>query len=198
MELGPDAPQWPHNQGATLLGAEVFDEPRSALGVLEEAADREFPDLSDVPRTKNGLLDPAVVPPLTKSHLPDLSDDLQARSEKGAPSGYAGLDANGKLSPYVLPVLAQGLTGERGPAGPKGEQGDQGPQGREGTVGPQGPPGRAGEPGAQGPPGPRGLTPDLSDVLRIPSDPPTLHLKSETLARDLAYRLAELGLIRLA
>ena len=194
MELGPDAPQWPHNQGEDG-GVAMTEE-------LEFEPLLPFPgipiDLSDVPRTTNGLLDIAVIPPLTRSHVPDLGDELQSRDEKNQPNGYAGLDKNGKVSPYVLPSLAKGLQGEPGPAGGKGSQGDPGPQGREGGVGAQGAQGRQGDPGAQGPAGPRGLAPDLSDFLRIPGDPPTLHLNSETLARDIAYRLAELGLINLA
>lgn len=198
-----DAPQWPHNQeqkDARAVAEEIRhgESDKFALPEGWTLERLEEHDQGPVVRTKNGLLDPIVVPPLSKSHLPDLSDDLQARSEKDAPGGYAGLDANGKLSPYVLPTLAKGMQGERGPAGGKGDQGDRGPQGRDGGVGPPGPAGRQGDSGAPGPAGPRGLAPDLSDVQRIPADPPTLYLNSETLARDLAYRLAELGQIRLA
>lgn len=195
MDYSPDAPQWPHNGMGDDDIVIVLDEPLAKAGYEEMHA---APDLSDVPRTKNGLLDASVVPPLAKSHLPDLTDDLQARSEKDTPGGYAGLDANGKLSPYVLPTLAQGMKGDTGGPGSKGDQGDQGVQGRDGRVGDPGPPGREGAEGKQGPPGPRGLAADTSDLLRIPADPPTLFLNSDTLARDLAYRMAELGLIRLA
>lgn len=192
MDYSPEAPQWPHT---------VEDEPTDEqFAAFEEALAPEpapQPDLSDVPRLANGLLDASVIPPLAKSHLPDLSDDLQSRSEKDQPGGYAGLDESGKLSPYVLPTLAKGLQGERGPQGMPGTEGQPGPKGGDGAVGPQGPPGRQGETGAQGPPGPRGHAADTSDLLRVPADPPTLHLNSETLARDVAYRLAELGLIRL-
>jgi hypothetical protein len=195
MDLGPEAPQWPHNQegGSEVAVAEDAPPERDWSGY-----ELDVPDLSDVPRTKNGLLDPSVIPPLTAGHLPDLSGSLQHRDEKDQPEGYAGLDKNGKVSPYVLPELAKGMQGDRGPQGVSGERGNPGPAGAEGRVGPQGPPGRQGDPGATGPQGPRGLTPDIGDVLRIPADPPTLHLNSETLARDLAYRLAELGLIKLA
>lgn len=187
-----DAPQWPHNQG----GVVVETGPGLEMGQFEFHLDAL--DLSDVPRTSNGLLDPAVVPPLGKHQLPDLTDELQSRDEKDQAGGYAGLDDNGKISPYVLPGLAKGLTGERGPVGGKGDQGERGEQGRDGGPGPQGPAGRQGETGVQGPAGPRGLTPDLTDVLRIPATPPTLYLNSDTLARDLAYFLAERGLINLA
>lgn len=192
-----DAPQWPHNQGDMI----ALREPDPVEGLPEPAGlppAAPVVDLSDVPRLKNGLLDISVIPPITRSHVPDLGDELQSRDEKDQPGGYAGLDANGKVSPYVLPSLAKGLQGERGPAGAGGDQGVPGPAGREGGVGPQGPPGRPGETGPAGPQGPRGLMPDLTDVLRVPGDPPTLHLNSETLARDLAYRLAELCLIKLA
>lgn len=191
-----DAPQWPHNQGEQATPeAEPEDEP-----MTKERYEtmHESPDLSDVPRLKNGLLDPSVIPPLNESQVPDLSQTLQHRGEKGQPGGYAGLDENGKISPYVLPTLAQGLKGDKGIKGDKGDRGDPGPAGGSGGVGDPGPPGRQGEKGDPGAPGPRGLTPSLTDVLRVPADPPTLFLNSETLARDLAYRLAELGLIKLA
>lgn len=198
MDYSPDAPQWPH----TVEENDALHIEHDLSGVEALSHGYEFHldalDLSDVPRTKNGLLDASVIPPLGKHHLPDLSDDLQHRAEKDQPAGYAGLDANGKISPYVLPVLAQGLKGDRGDQGGKGDQGDRGPQGRDGGPGPQGPPGREGAEGKQGPPGPRGLTPDLDGVMRLPSEPPTLFLNSDTLARDLAYFLAERGAIRLA
>lgn len=194
MELGPEAPQWPHNQEPSSV---------AEMNALEEAlapapTPSAVPDLSDVPRLTNGLLAPAVIPPLDAGHLPDLSGELQARREKDQPDGYPGLDKNGKLSPYVLPMLAKGLQGEQGKQGEQGNPGNPGPQGREGRVGPPGPPGRQGDPGATGPQGARGAAADMTGVLRVPADPPTLHLNSETLARDLAYRLAELGLIKLA
>lgn len=194
MDRSPDAPQWPHNQESDTVTLE------SELAGLETqpAPFLSQPDMSDVPTLTNGLLDPAVVPPLGKHQLPDLTDELQSRDEKDQAGGYAGLDDNGKISPYVLPGLAKGLTGERGPVGGKGDQGERGEQGRDGGPGPQGPAGRQGETGVQGPAGPRGLTPDLTDVLRIPATPPTLYLNSDTLARDLAYFLAERGLINLA
>lgn len=200
MDYSPDAPQWPHSQESEVALVDAPEEeaaPAAQPVSLEPPIDWEAV-LASIPRTTNGLLDPIVVPPLTKSHLPNLSDELQSRDEKDWPGGYAGLDENGKLSPYVLPSLAKGMQGERGPQGMSGLEGAQGPKGGDGSVGPQGPKGGQGDPGAQGPPGPRGLSPDLTDVLRIPATPPTLHLNSETLARDLAYRLAELGLIRLA
>lgn len=200
MDRSPDAPQWPHNQenidGTHESSVLEFD-PLTKEGFEQMQVERiGLP--ADVPRTKHGLLDPAVVPPLGKHQLPDLTDELQSRDEKDQAGGYAGLDENGKISPYVLPGLAKGLTGERGPVGGKGDQGARGEQGRDGGPGPQGPAGRQGETGAQGPAGPRGLTPDLTDVLRIPATPPTLYLNSDTLARDLAYFLAERGLINLA
>lgn len=195
MELGPDAPQWPHNQEENIDGTHES----SVLEFEPEIGPDPIPmpDLSNVPRLTNGLLDPNVIPPLNESQVPDLSGTLQSRDEKDKPLGYVGLDKNGKVSPYVLPSLARGLQGERGLTGSDGRQGDPGPQGRDGGVGPQGPPGRPGETGAHGPQGPRGLMPDLADVLRIPAEPPTLFLNSETLARDVAYFLAERGLIKL-
>lgn len=195
MDYSPDAPQWPHTQEGESDVA--VDEPVTKQDVERWELERiGIP--ADVPRLKNGLLDASVVPPLGKHQLPDLTDELQSRDEKDQAGGYAGLDDNGKISPYVLPGLAKGLTGERGPVGGKGDQGERGEQGRDGGPGPQGPAGRQGETGVQGPAGPRGLTPDLTDVLRIPATPPTLYLNSDTLARDLAYFLAERGLINLA
>lgn len=192
-----DALQWPHNQGDMV----ALREPDPVEGLPEPAGlppAAPVVDLSDVPRLKNGLLDISVIPPITRSHVPDLGDELQSRDEKDQPGGYAGLDRNGKISPYVLPQLARGLQGDQGKQGGKGDQGEQGPQGREGGVGPQGPAGRPGEKGDPGPQGPRGLAPDLTGVLRLSADPPTLFLNSETLARDLAYFLAERGDIKLA
>ncbi len=148
--------------------------------------------------SESGLLDPSVIPPLDDSHIPNLSGRYQSVDAKNAPAGYAGLDENGKLSPYQLPVLARGLKGDRGPQGERGPKGDAGELGPRGEPGPQGPKGTAGERGAAGPQGPRGVAPDLSEYMKLPAAPPQLILDSETLARDVAYLLAELGLIRLA
>ncbi len=188
-EHGPGQRMYPHNQ----------DE----VAVLERDVDLEpvgdpFPaePIVGVP-LKNGLLPAEVIPPLERSHLPDLSREYQAVDEKDTPNGYAGLDANGKLSPYAIPAVVRGMRGERGPQGPQGQPGGAGERGAVGPVGSQGPKGQPGERGAQGPQGPRGSSPDLSDYVRRLASPPTLSLGSETLARDLAYLLAELGLIRL-
>lgn len=198
MSLGPEAPQWPHNQEDGEAPVEVFSPLPSTAGIEAMVQGALARHDATVPKLTNGLLDPNVIPPLSAGHLPDLGGELQSRDEKNQPHGYAGLDENGKVSPYALPGLARGLQGERGSQGVSGERGNPGPAGGEGKVGPQGPPGRQGDPGTAGPQGPRGLSPDLAGVLRVPADPPTLHLNSATLAQDLAYRLAELGLINLA
>ena len=145
----------------------------------------------------SGLLKANVIPPLDESHLPDLSRRYQNRDERDIPGGYAGLNEDGKLSPYAMPELARGLQGDRGPQGMPGAQGPQGPQGHPGPVGPQGPRGEQGVAGIPGPQGPRGSTPDLADYVKRPGRKPILALQSETLARDLAYLLAELGMIEL-
>lgn len=136
-----------------------------------------------------------IPPPVAYAEV-DLAP-YQHRSERNKPGGYVGLDATGKIPTFSLPQLARGLQGDRGPAGAKGEKGDQGPQGIQGSVGLQGPPGRHGEQGPAGPQGARGPDPDLKNYVRIPDTLPVLHLNSPTLARDVAYLLAEYGLVKL-
>lgn len=189
-EHGPGKRMFPHNQDTTAV-------------VMEPDADFEPPEdpfpvepVVGVP-LKNGLLPAEVIPPLNQSHLPDLSRDYQAVGEKDTPGGYAGLDKSGKLSPYAIPAIVRGLQGERGPQGPQGQTGAAGERGPAGPVGAPGPKGQQGERGAKGQQGPRGSAPDLSGYVKRLSSPPTLSLGSETLARDVAYLLAELGLIRL-
>ncbi len=144
-----------------------------------------------------GLIPKSKIPPLDESHLPNLDGTYQTVDERDTPGGYPSLDANGKISPYAMPSLARGLQGERGPQGPNGQKGDRGERGATGGAGLQGargPQGEAGPPGAQGP---RGTAPDLSEYVKRPAAIPILSLSSDTLARDLAYFLAEQGLIRL-
>jgi hypothetical protein len=188
-EHGPGKKMYPHNQEATaVMEPDVDFEPIEDPFLAEPAV--------GVP-LKNGLLPAEVIPPLTSGHLPDLSRDYQTVEEKDTAGGYAGLDANGKLSPYAIPAIVRGLQGERGPQGPQGPRGDGGERGPAGPVGSPGPRGMAGERGAQGVQGPRGANQDLSEYVKRLSSPPTLSLGSETLARDVAYLLAELGLVRL-
>ena len=190
-ERGPAQRMYPHNQDT----ATAVVEPEAASETSEEYA---LPEQAVGVALKNGLLPAEVIPPLTRSHLPDLSREYQAVDEKDTPGGYAGLDENGKLSPYAIPAVVRGLQGERGPQGPAGTQGPSGPAGSPGGPGLQGPKGLPGDRGAQGPQGPRGPAPDLSEYVRKLEAPPTLSLGSDTLARDLAYLLAELGLVRLS
>lgn len=145
----------------------------------------------------SGLIDPSTIPPLGASHIPNLSGTYQVVDDKDVPGGYAGLDSNGKLSAYAIPVLARGLQGDRGPVGPPGPQGSQGNQGRPGDTGLQGPRGFEGGVGPAGPAGARGAAPDMDNYVKAPASTPLLSLQSETLARDVAYFLAELGLVRL-
>jgi hypothetical protein len=205
MSRGPEQTMWPHN---TAAGGQVRveyvnvmppgGEPGQFL-TIDENGDYLWVDLPQAaaPETHSGLIDKKTIPPLDESHLPDLGGTYQTVDEKDAANGYAGLDENGKISPYSIPTLARGLTGPAGPVGPQGPKGQQGNPGRQGEVGPQGPRGLQGENGARGPAGPRGAAPDMSSYVKAPAKAPTLHLASETLARDVAYYLAELGLINL-
>jgi hypothetical protein len=186
---------YPHQGGSTaVLEAPEEDIPETAAAAVN--TDAIAADVLEL-LVKGGLLPAEMIPPLNRSHLPDLSGEYQAAEAKDTPGGYAGLDANGKLSPYAIPAIVRGMQGERGPQGPAGPQGGNGERGPAGTVGSAGPRGMQGERGAQGPQGPRGSSPDLSEYVKRLSSPPTLSLGSETLARDVAYLLAELGLVRL-
>jgi len=175
----------------TAKGAAWADPPKSVEATLEIAHDNA------ATLSESGLLDPSVIPPLHGGHLPDLSGDYQSVTEKDQPGGYAGLSPSGKISPYVIPELVRGLQGERGPMGSQGPKGDKGEAGPAGVAGPPGPKGQQGDPGSPGQQGPRGASSDLSNVVQKPTTPPTLSLQSETLARDVAYLLAELGLVNL-
>lgn len=191
---------WPHNQEAQEAAALAIPE-----GYIEDLVQREvekrlaaMPVVVEVPERPSGLLSPSVIPPLDRGHLPDLSDTYQSLDDRDVPGGYAGLDHNGKISPYAIPVLARGLKGESGPQGARGVAGERGERGLQGDIGPQGPKGIQGESGSPGPQGLRGSSPDLSDYLKRSSNVPILSMQSETLARDLAYLLAELGLVKLS
>jgi hypothetical protein len=192
---------YPHNQGeideiretvsTDLIKSVVKGEIHKA--VKEELAHRP----AAVPEEHSGLISSSRIPPLGESHLPDLSGKYQNLEAKDVPGGYVGLDKNGKISPYAIPELTRGLQGDRGIPGPRGEKGERGERGAQGDVGLQGPRGLHGDPGPAGPPGARGSSPDLSHFVRRPEASPLLSLQSPTLARDLAYLLAELGLVRL-
>lgn len=216
--LGPDRKMWPHNQTdeAEAEGQQkvTVDMPSATIVVetfpkggnpgqvltLNDQGERVWadPPNAEAIRTKSGLIDKAVIPPLDEGHLPNLSGTYQIVSERDKPGGYAGLDANGKITPYALPVLAKGLQGDQGPQGPQGLPGERGERGPIGPIGEQGPKGEPGAAGPAGPQGPRGTTPDLSAYVQRHPNPPTLALNSDTLARDIAYFLAELGLVNLA
>ncbi len=203
---------WPHNLGGDTVTLELpaggrpgqilglnrrgelawFDQPEPIEATLESVALPADPLIGE-----SGLLDKAIIPPLDESQLPNLAGTYQAVEGKEQPGGYVGLDANGKINPLRIPALTRGPQGERGPVGASGPKGETGERGSAGPVGPQGPRGEQGDAGAQGPPGPRGPAPDLNGYLKRSQSPPTLSLQDDTLARDLAYLLAELGLVRL-
>jgi Collagen triple helix repeat (20 copies) len=207
--LGPERRLWPHNQEPELPGyiQEVSSttaesttlpeggKPGQLLGIDEDGGYVwvDPPNLA----LRNGLLDHAVLPQIPGDKIADLSDRYQSLNDRDTPGGYAGLDANGKLSPYAIPELVRGLKGDRGETGQTGERGNTGDRGERGDIGPQGVPGREGPQGKQGVPGERGRAPDMTGFLARPASNPKLSLSSETLAQDLAYRLAELGLIDL-
>ena len=170
--------------------------PGQLLGVAPDGS-YEWVDPPATLELRNGLLDQATIPPLASDKLPDLSGEYQHLKERNVPGGYAGLDANGKLSPYTIPELVRGLKGDKGEQGGKGDRGAAGDRGLKGDTGLQGPPGREGPAGRQGAPGERGRAPDMSGFIARPATNPKLSLASETLAQDLAYRLAELGLVDL-
>lgn len=191
---GPDAPAAVHIHHQDLPDG---GKPGQVL-MLDKRGELYWADLPEAAQERpSGLVDPSTIPPLGQSHIPDLSGTYQVVDDKDKPHGYAGLDSNGKLSPYAVPVLARGMQGERGPAGPPGSQGSQGNQGRPGDTGMQGPRGLEGGVGPAGPAGARGAAPDMDKYVKTPASTPLLSLQSETLARDVAYFLAELGLVRL-
>ena len=213
--LGPERRMWPHNQasnqasepaqpepqfGTVLLQAEPIlpegGKPGQLLGIAADGS-YEWVDPPEGLSLRNGLLDHAIIPPLSSDKLPDLSDRYQHVSGRNTPGGYAGLDANGKLSPYTIPELVRGLKGDKGEGGLKGDRGPAGDRGLKGDTGLQGPPGREGPAGRQGQQGERGRAPDMSGFVTKPATRPRLSMGSETLAQDLAYRLAELGLVDL-
>lgn len=196
--LGPERQMWPHNQQEREEAARVIP-----VDLIEEIVRREVEArlalVADpiVEARPSGLISTSEIPPLDESHMPDLSGVYQHVEQRDVPGGYAGLDKNGKLSPYTIPVLTRGLQGERGPQGTQGVKGERGERGEIGPVGSQGPTGRPGEAGVMGPPGPRGSSPDLRNYVQRSSSPPILSLQSETLARDVAYLLAEIGFVKL-
>lgn len=196
---------WPHNQasddgdGDTPEDGPLLADVAARLEALERWV-AALPKEAGRPAMLNdaGLLDRSVIPPLDTSHLPNLEGTYQTVEAKEKPGGYAGLDANGKISLYRIPELARGPKGERGDQGQRGAAGERGERGPVGPVGERGPKGEPGEPGAVGPAGPRGSAPDMSVYVKRHPNPPTIAVGEPTLARDLAYFLAELGLIELA
>lgn len=206
--LGPERKLWPHNQedeaapsvtNITVSPLPPGGEPGQVLAINErrEYVWIDLPEQTVTGYSESGLISASAIPPLDNSHLPDLSGHYQVVEERDVPGGYPTLDKNGKLSPYVIPTLVKGLQGAEGKPGSRGEKGEKGERGEKGEVGPQGPPGRPGEPGPNGQQGPRGPVPDLSNVVKVPANSPVLSLGNETLAQDIAYLLAELGLVRL-
>ena len=213
--FGPERRMWPHNQADESTESAEREllirlikplpdggTPGQLLGIKPDGS-YAWIDPPAGAALRDGLLAAELLPPLEPDRIPDLSDRYQHLRGANAPGGYAALDENGKLTPYVLPELARGLQGQRGERGAVGERGFQGERGLIGERGPkgdtglQGPPGREGPGGRQGPPGERGRAPDMSGYVQKPGSNPKLVLASETLAQDLAYRLAELGLVDL-
>lgn len=203
--LGPERKMWPHNSEDEATPETIFvsvlppgGEPGQVLAINER---REYvwidPPEAVTRYSESGVISSSEIPPLDESHLPDLSGKYQSVEHRNTPGGYPTLDKNGKLSPYVIPTLVKGLQGERGTTGSRGEKGEKGERGEKGDVGFQGANGRPGEQGPQGVQGARGVPPDMKDFVKRPSSVPTLSLGAETLAQDLAYLIAELGLVRL-
>ena len=142
---------------------------------LQPALDAKQDDLtgtSDVPGLDTALASKADV---NHSHvIADVSnlqtslDSKENSANKGQASGYAELDASGKVPASQLPSGGGG-TGPQGPPGPQGPAGPQGVAGTDGTngvdgatgpqgsVGPQGPAGTDGADGAVGSQGPTGI-----------------------------------------
>ena len=203
LDIDKPKPQFPHNQApASGSALPVGGKPGQVLG-LNSRGEMAWVDppktecSCSTEKSASGLLDQAVIPQLSSGHMPDLSDRYIAHDHKDKPGGVPSLSGNGKISPSVLPAMAQGPKGEKGDAG---EPGPRGGLGERGPIGPRGERGEKGEQGAQGPPGPQGVRgpqADLSGVMRKPADPPLLILGSDTLARDVAYVLAEHGLAKL-
>lgn len=203
--LGPERKMWPHNQEDEAAPQTVYVSPLPPGGepgqvlAINERKEYVWIDLPEVVTgyDQSGLIDASSIPPLDDSHLPDLSDKYQHVEGRDVPGGYPTLDKNGKLSPYVIPTLVKGLQGAEGKSGSRGEKGEKGERGEKGEVGLQGPAGRPGEQGPAGNQGPRGPVPDMKGFVKRDGNPPTLSLGAETLAQDVAYLLAELGLVRL-
>ena len=188
---------WPHNQaapGPVPSGLPKGGKPGQILG-LNSRGESAWVDPPKAPEPVEEYA-PAAIETRVIEQAADLGS-YQHRDEKDTPGGYAGLRENGKLNPAVLPVMAKGEKGDRGP------QGERGPTGLTGGPGPMGPRGEKGEKGEQGPPGPmgpqgvRGPAADLSGYLKRPSHPTHVNLNSASLAQDLAYILAEQGIITL-
>jgi hypothetical protein len=202
--LGPERKMWPHNQadpdddGPPLVELPPNGKPGQLLG-LDGGGNLVWvnPPVLELPESVTGRLSADRLPALTPEHIPDLSRIYQATEGRDAPGGYAGLDADGKLSVLVLPNLLRGDRGQQGEKGDRGEagRGERGERGEQGPLGLQGPRGEPGKPGDRGPQGPRGSAPDMREYVTRHPNPPALALNSASLAQDLAYFLAELGLI---
>lgn len=219
--LGPDRKMWPHNtvgveedlpgldyEEGVIVDPALLALARRLAELLEHGSPGQVLGLNsrhelvllDAPKVErltdqDGIITLDRIPTLEEAQIPNLASVYQETAGRDKPGGYAGLDQHGKLSPYTLPPLARGPQGERGVQGPRGEQGIPGQQGPAGSVGAQGPRGVQGEQGEQGRPGPRGSSPDLTQYVKRRSEPPHIALDSETLGRDIAYLLAEMGLL---
>lgn len=198
MTRGHEAVGWPHNQAE--IETEMVELPRGGkpgqiLGI--NAAGKVCwvnpPKVETIPMAQP---EERVLKVVESAPEPDLSG-LIARDEINTPNGVAGLNAEGKLSAYVIPTIAKGERGPAGPQGLRGPNGEKGERGPAGPVGPHGPKGEQGTPGTPGPQGPRGTAPDLSEYVKKPGSKPTFVLSADTLLRDIAYLLAELGIVEL-
>ncbi len=202
LDIDKPKPQFPHNTAPTT-GCKCLEggRPGQVLSV-NTRGEKAWIDLPQAVEATlgtavdSGLIDQGRIPQLSGGHIPDLRDKYLTHDLKDVPGGVAGLSGNGKISPSALPVLptpAKGDKGDRGEPGAAGvgERGPIGPRGEKGERGDQGVPGPEGQQGIRGPQA------DLTGLLKKPADPPVLMLSSDTLARDVAYVLAEHGLAKL-
>lgn len=192
---GPEATGWPHNQVPPPVptGLPEGGKAGQTLGVTP---DGQYVWV-DPPKPVEAVLEATEAPQVEVREVAADLGSYQHRDERDAPGGYAGLRENGKLNPSVLPAMAKGEKGDRGPAGERGGLGGVGGIGPAGGRGEKGERGDPGPPGPSGPQGMRGPTADLTGYLKRPGSPTKVNLSSQSLAMDLAYILAEQGLISL-
>ena len=202
LDIDKQTAQYPHNTAPTTSsGCKCLEggKPGQILS-LNSRGEKAWidPPQAAAPEVvaESGLIDAGRIPQLSGGHIPDLSDRYVSHEHRDVPGGFAGLSGNGKISPSVLPVLPVPQKGDKGETGPQGPVG-QGLRGEKGDRGERGEKGAPGETGPEGKQGIRGPQPDLSAYLKRDPNPPTVILNSETVARDVAYILADYGLVKL-